>query len=68
MTLEEALRHPTLPIPVAGAVFYGLGRNASYDAANRGEIATVTLGRSKRAITAKIAQQLGLKTRFGEGA
>jgi hypothetical protein len=41
---EEPL---TYDIPEAGAMA-GLGRNASYEAARRGEIPTIALGRKKR--------------------
>jgi hypothetical protein len=37
----------TYDIPEAGAMA-GLGRNASYTAAKRGQIPTITLGRRKR--------------------
>lgn len=61
MTLEEALSHPTLSVPEAGAVFYSLSRNGSYEAAKRGDIPTVRIGRKKRAIVAQIAERLGLR-------
>jgi hypothetical protein len=38
----------TISIPSAGEKYYGLGRNASYDAAKRGEIPTVKIGRILR--------------------
>jgi hypothetical protein len=62
MTLDEALACATLPIPVAGKVFYDLSRNGSYEAAKRGDIPTIDLGRKKRAVVAKIADQLGLRS------
>jgi hypothetical protein len=34
----------TVPIPVAGARYFGLGRGASYAAAKRGEIPTIKIG------------------------
>jgi hypothetical protein len=37
---------PTLDIPVAGR-FIGLGRAASYAAAQRGELPTIKIGRRK---------------------
>jgi hypothetical protein len=60
MTLEEALARPTMPIPEAGEVFYGLGRNAAYEAARRGDIPTVKIGGRKLAVVSVIAQKLGL--------
>lgn len=66
MELDEALSRPTLPIPIAGRVFYNLGYNASYAAANRGVIPTVSTGpHRKQALVAAIAEQLGLPTNFG---
>jgi hypothetical protein len=34
-----------LSVPDAGRIYYGLSRNGSYDAAERGEIPTVRVGR-----------------------
>ena len=38
----------TLTVPEAGRRYFGLSKNASYDAAARGDIPTVTIGRLKR--------------------
>jgi hypothetical protein len=38
----------TLDVPTAGKMYFNLGRNASYAAAERGEIPTVRLGRLLR--------------------
>lgn len=38
----------TLSVPEAGKRYFELGRNASYDAAKRGEIPTVKIGRLLR--------------------
>jgi hypothetical protein len=46
----------TLDIPEAGAMA-GLGRAASYAAANRGEIPTIRLGRRKK-VPAKLWQRI----------
>jgi hypothetical protein len=66
MSLAEALCRATVSVPVAGRVFYGLGRNGSYEAAKRGEIPTAMIGRKKRAIVALIAQKLGLRATAGQ--
>ena len=66
MTLEEALTKATVSVPEAGKVFYGLARNASYDAAKRGDIPTISIGKIKRVPVAPIAERLGLQTRFVE--
>ncbi|RYG55739.1 hypothetical protein EON80_30255 [bacterium] len=65
MTLEEALSRPTISVPDAGAVFFALKRNASYDAAKKGDIPTVDVGGRKLAIVSAIAAKLGLATNFG---
>jgi hypothetical protein len=38
----------TLSVPEAGRRYYNLSRNASYDAARRGEIPTIRIGRLLR--------------------
>jgi excisionase family DNA binding protein len=35
----------TISVPEAGAKYFGLSRNGSYDAAARGEIPTIKVGR-----------------------
>jgi hypothetical protein len=64
MTLDEALSRPTISIPDAGAVFFGLGRNAAYEAANNGDFETIEIGGRKFAVVAALARKLGLKTKF----
>jgi hypothetical protein len=38
----------TLTVPEAGRVYFDLGRNASYEAARRGDIPTIKIGRLLR--------------------
>jgi hypothetical protein len=38
----------TMSVPEAGETFYGLSKNASYEAAKRGEIPTIKVGRLLR--------------------
>jgi hypothetical protein len=38
----------TMSVPEAGRKYFGLSRNGSYDAANRGEIPVIQIGRLKR--------------------
>jgi hypothetical protein len=38
----------TLSVPAAGARYFGLSRNAAYDAAARGDLPTVKIGRLLR--------------------
>jgi hypothetical protein len=56
--MEE--KRPTMPVPAAGKKYYGLGRNASYAAAKRGDIPTIEIGHRKFAIVALIERRLGL--------
>jgi hypothetical protein len=64
MTLEEALQRPTVSVPDAGRIFYGLARNASYEAAARGDIQTIKIGGKMVVPVAPIAAKLGMKTAF----
>ena len=43
---EEAIE--TISVPAAGKKYYGLSRNGSYDAAKRGDIPIVRVGRLLR--------------------
>jgi hypothetical protein len=57
---------PTMPVPEAGRKYFGLGRNASYAAAARGEIPTIKIGARIFAVVAALEQKLeeaGLKDR-----
>jgi hypothetical protein len=38
----------TISVPEAGKVYFDLGRNAAYEAARRGEIPTIKIGRLLR--------------------
>jgi len=38
----------TISVPEAGRKYFGLSRNGSYDAADRGEIPTIKIGRLLR--------------------
>jgi hypothetical protein len=38
----------TLTVPDAGRIYFDLGRNASYEAARRGDIPTIKIGRLLR--------------------
>jgi Helix-turn-helix domain len=48
MTAEPKTECKTLSIPEAGSLYFGLSRNGSYDAAKRGEIPTIRIGRKLR--------------------
>ena len=68
MTLDEALSRPTISVTEAGAVFFGLARNASYDAAKPGDLPTIRVGGRILVPVAPLAERLGLKTTFGRAA
>lgn len=48
----------TMSVPEAGRVFFGIGRNASYEAARRGDIPTIKIGRLKRVSVAAMSRKL----------
>jgi hypothetical protein len=48
----------TMSVPEAGKKYYGLSRNASYDAAARGEIPTIPVGRLLRVPTRLMERML----------
>src|SRR5262245_31706527 len=48
----------TLPVPEAGRRYFGLGRNASYAAAKRGDIPTIRMGRLLRAPIVALERRL----------
>jgi hypothetical protein len=58
--LREALSKPTMPIPLAGKALGIESRGGSYDAARRGEIPTLKLGRLRPVPTAWVRRQLML--------
>ena len=68
MTLDDALRHATLPVQVAGSIFFGLARNAAYEAAKRGDFETIRIGGKIVVPVAPIARRLGLQMKIGERA
>ncbi len=45
---QTAIMPKTMSVPEAGKVYYGLSRNGSYEAARRGDIPTIQVGRLKR--------------------
>jgi hypothetical protein len=48
----------TISVPEAGRRYYGLGKNASYAAAERGDIPTIKIGRLLRVPVRQIEQKL----------
>lgn len=68
MTLEEALTKPTISVPDAGKLFFGLARNAAYDAAERGDFETIKVGGRILVPVVPLAAKLGLRARIGADA
>lgn len=54
-TSDEAL---TLSVPEAGARYFGLSKNTSYEAAARGDIPTIRIGRLLRVPVRAIERML----------
>jgi hypothetical protein len=52
----------TISVPEAGARYYELSRNGSYDAAKRGEIPTIKVGRLLRVPVAAMERKLEQET------
>ena len=55
---EKILAQPTASVPEAGLLL-GLARNASYEAAKRGEIPTLRFGGKLRVPTAVLRKMIG---------
>ena len=68
MTLKEALSRPTISVPEAGELFFGLSRNGAYEAAARGDFDTIRIGKKIVVPVAPIAAKLGLHTTIGRAA
>jgi hypothetical protein len=47
-----------MSVPAAGRTYYDIGRNASYEAARRGEIPTIRVGRLLRVPVAAMERRL----------
>ncbi len=57
--IRKALTGLTVPVTVAGRAL-GLGRNAAYAAAKRGDLPTIKIGGAIRVPTAPLRRMLGL--------
>ncbi len=58
--LPDAESRPWLTVPEGGRLGFGLGRSASYEAARRGDLPTVRVGRRIVVPTAVLRRMLGL--------
>ena len=59
ITADDFPLPPTMSIPDGGRLLYGLGRDASYDAAARGEIPARRIGRRLVLLTHAALSDLG---------
>jgi Helix-turn-helix domain len=59
MTMSDATEAPlTLSVPEAGKKYFNLSREGSYDAARRGELPTIRIGRLLRVPVRALEQML----------
>jgi excisionase family DNA binding protein len=58
MNTETTQPPKTLSVPEAGLIYFGMGRSASYDAAHRGEIPTIRIGKLLRVPVSAMDQLL----------
>lgn len=65
MTLEEALTKPTISVPDAGRLFFGIAREAAYAAAKRGDFKTIEMGGRLLVPVVPLAESLGLRANIG---
>lgn len=68
MTIDEALSRPTISVPDAGRLFFGLGRNSAYEAAKAGDIPTIKIGGRIMVPVVPLAEKLGLRATIGRAA
>ncbi len=57
--IEDLRGKLTLSVPEAGRQLYGIGRDAAYAAASRGEIPILSMGKTKRVPTPQALKTLG---------
>ncbi len=58
--VEQTAEKPkTMSVPEAGERYFGLSRNGSYEAARRGDIPTIQVGRLKRVSVAVMERIVG---------
>ena len=53
----------TMTVPDAGRIYYGLSRNGSYEAAKRGDIPTIKIGRLLRVPVRALEEMLNTPSR-----
>lgn len=68
MTIAQALTKPTISVPDAGRLFFGIAREAAYEAAKRGDFPTIKVGGRIVVPVAPLAATLGLRANIGGAA
>jgi excisionase family DNA binding protein len=58
----------TMTVPEAGAAYFGLSRGASYEAAKRGEIPTIKIGRLLRVPVRALEEMLSAASKKRDAA
>jgi hypothetical protein len=61
--LEMTEPAKTMNVPDAGRIYYGLSRNGSYEAAKRGDIPTIKIGRLLRVPVRALEEMLNAASR-----
>lgn len=59
--LEALLSKPTASVPDVGRICFGLARNASYAAVQRGDIPSIRIGGKITVPTAPLRKMLGIE-------
>lgn len=67
MNLDQVRRRTTITVPEAGDIL-GIGRDAAYAAASRGEIPTLRLGRRIVVPVPRLLELIGIRPETEEGA
>ena len=58
--MEQTAKTPkTISVPEAGTTYYDLSKNGSYEAARRGDIPTIRVGRLLRVSVAVMERKVG---------
>jgi hypothetical protein len=57
--VEQTAKMPkTISVPEAGKIYYGLSKNGSYEAARRGDIETIRIGKLLRVSVAVMERKV----------
>ena len=65
ITLERAVedlrRYPTVPVWPHVGILLNLSRNSAYEAARRGDIEVIEIGKLRKAISSSLRRRLGIE-------